>query len=128
MRIEDTGRQTQDRMKIRSLQELFTDRFSGTAFKKYIIRDYYGSGSIIFQERADMLYKIELFIGGGSPEILPVIGKLLFALGSIFIGDGDAASFAEWRIGQYIGGFAEPPNLGFSVIICRFARTSSNLN
>jgi hypothetical protein len=46
-----------------------------------------------------VLDKIELLVGGGGPEILPVVTQILFFLFAPAVGDGDAAFFAEGRIG-----------------------------
>lgn len=49
-----------------------------------------------------MLNEIELLVGAGSPEILPVVHQLLVLLFALLVGDGDGGFFAEGRVGQHI--------------------------
>jgi hypothetical protein len=46
--------------------------------------------------------KVQLFVAGGHPEILPVISEVFFLLLAFFIGEGHAALFAKRRVCQHI--------------------------
>ncbi|MOA30245.1 hypothetical protein D3C78_1513170 [compost metagenome] len=49
-----------------------------------------------------MLQEIELFVGGGFPEVLPLVGQGFFVFLTLFIGDGHAALLPEGRVCQHI--------------------------
>ena len=55
-----------------------------------------------FQDGVDVLNEIELLVGAGGPEILPVVHQLLVLLLPLLVGDGDGGFFAEGRVGQHI--------------------------
>ena len=89
-------------MQIGCFQQLFTNRLPCSTFEQHVIGYHHSRLSCGFQHRTDMLHKVQLFVAGGSPEILTVIGQVVFFLFPLFVGKGLAALFAEWRIGQYI--------------------------
>lgn len=49
-----------------------------------------------------MLNEVELLVGGRSPEVLAVIGQVLFLLLPLLVGHGDRGFLTEGRIGQHI--------------------------
>ena len=49
LRVEDAGWQTQDSVQIEVLQQLFTNRLSGIAFKQHIIRQHDSCTTAILQ-------------------------------------------------------------------------------
>jgi hypothetical protein len=55
-----------------------------------------------FEHCADVLDKVELFVAGGGPEILPVIGQVVLLLLALVVGEGHAAFLAEGWIRQHI--------------------------
>ncbi len=53
-----------------------------------------------FEDGADVLEEVELFVGGGRKEVLAVIGEVFFFLFTVFVGDGGGAFFAKGGISQ----------------------------
>jgi hypothetical protein len=49
-----------------------------------------------------VLEEVELFVGGGSVEVLAVVDQVLFLLLSGFVGEGHAALFAKGGIGKHV--------------------------
>src|SRR2546426_11759044 len=60
LRVEDAGRQAQQRMHVRLLQELATDRFTGAAFEQHVVGEDHSGSAVLIQDSEDMLQKIEL--------------------------------------------------------------------
>src|SRR5690606_32588610 len=53
-----------------------------------------------FQNGANVLHKVKLFVGGGGPEILPVVGEIVALLLPFGVGEVHGAFFAEGGIRQ----------------------------
>ena len=49
-----------------------------------------------------MLEEVELLVGAGGPEVLPVVDQILFLLLSLLVGEGKGGLFAKWRVGEHI--------------------------
>ena len=49
-----------------------------------------------------MLEEVQLLVGAGGPEVLPVIDQILFLLLSLLVGEGEGGFFAKGRIGEHI--------------------------
>jgi hypothetical protein len=49
-----------------------------------------------------VLEEVELFVGRGGPEILPVVDEVFLLLFALLVGEGHRTLFAEGRIGQYV--------------------------
>jgi len=100
--IKNTGWQTQDGMQFGCFHKLFTDCFPCSTFKKDIIWEHHCCLTSDFEQAADMLEEVELFIAGGCPKILTVVAEILLLLFPLFIGDCHTALLAERRISQHI--------------------------
>ena len=70
--IEYPRRQAQERMHVALLEQLPPDRLTGPAFKQHVIRHDDRAAAVDLQDRLDMLQKIELFVAGRRPEIVPL--------------------------------------------------------
>ena len=100
--IEDAGGQAENCMQIAGLQEFPADDLTCAAFEQYVVRDHDGGLARRFQERVDMLDKVQLLVRTGGPEILPVIDQLVFLLLPLLISEGEGGFFPEGRIGHHI--------------------------
>ena len=101
LRIENAGRQAQERMHVAFVEQLSSHLFSGSALKKHVIRDHDCRSPVDFQKRLHVLQEIELFVARRGPEIVSVIGQSLFGLFAFFVDDGDARFLAEGGIRQH---------------------------
>ena len=103
--IEDASRQSQQRVNVALLQQVAAHRFAGPALEQHVVRHDDGTAAVDFEQRLDVLHEVELLVLRGRPEILTFVGMLFLFQVAFFIDDGDAAFFAEGRIGQH---HAEP--------------------
>ena len=87
--IEDTSRQTQDRVQVAVGKELLADDFTRATLEQHIVRHDHSGLARCLQDRVDVLHKIELLVATGGPEILTVIDEILFFLFAILIGEGE---------------------------------------
>lgn len=76
-------------MQIGCLQQLSAHNFARTALKQHIVRHNYRRFAGSFQNRVDVLHKVQLFVGTGCPEILTVINEILFLLLALLVGKGE---------------------------------------
>ena len=98
--IEDTRGQTEDGMEIRSLQQLLSHRFTGTALKQDVIGYDHRRFARGLHDGVDVLNEVELLVGAGRPEILAVVDQILFFLLALLVGHGNGGLFAEGRVGE----------------------------
>ena len=87
-------------MQFGHLQEFLTHGFACTAFKQHIIGYDNRRPPVVFEHGVNMLQEINLLVGSRRPKILAVIDKIFGFSFTLGIGNGHAAFFAEWRIGQ----------------------------
>ena len=89
-------------MQFGGFEQLFSDKLSGTAFKKHVVGKHHCSLTVNLQDGVDVLQKVELLVGSDGLEILPVVDKALLLLLLIIVGEGHAALFAEGGIGEHV--------------------------
>ena len=80
LRVEHAGRQAQDGVQVGVVQQLLADRLTGTAFKQHVVGNDDGSAASGLEHGANMLHEIELFVRGRRPEVLAVVGEVVFLL------------------------------------------------
>lgn len=101
--VKDAGGKAKDGVEITGFQQLFPYGFTGTAFKKHVVRHDHRRFAGRLQQGIDVLDEIELFVGAGGPEVLPVIHQIFFLLLALLIGKGGADFLPK---GGFIGFFA----------------------
>ena len=89
-------------MQIGCFQQLFSHNLASSALKQHIVRYNYRRFAGSFQNRVDVLHKVQLFVGTGCPEILAVINEVFFLLLALLVGKGEGGLFTKGRIGQNI--------------------------
>ena len=100
--VEDSGGQSENGVEVAGLQQLLPDSLPGSALKEHIVRHHHRRLSGGFQKGVDVLEEVELLVGAGGPEILPVVDQVLFLLLPLLIGEGEGGFFAKGRIGEHI--------------------------
>ncbi len=100
--VEDARGQAENGMQVRGVEQLFSHSLSRAAFKEDVIRHDHGGLSGAFQDRIDVLHKVELLVAAGGPEIRTVVGQVLFLLLPFLVGEGVGGLFAERRIRQHV--------------------------
>ena len=60
-------------MEVAGLQQFLPDSLPGSALKEHIVRHHHRRLSGGFQKGVDVLEEVELLVGAGGPEILPVV-------------------------------------------------------
>jgi len=53
--------------------------FAGAALEEDVVGDNDGGPAVYLQQGFDMLQEVKLLVGGGSPEVLPLVDKGFFA-------------------------------------------------
>lgn len=89
-------------MEVAGLQQLLADGLASSALKEHIIRHYYRPLAGGFHQGVDVLEEVELLIGAGGPEVLPVVDQILFLLFSLLVGEGQGRLFAKGRVCEHI--------------------------
>src|SRR5439155_21618766 len=97
----NTRRQAQQRVHIRLLEQLAADRLSCSAFEEHVVRHDDGSSAMLFENREDMLEKVELLVAGRRPEVVAVNRQALLLRLALLINNRYAALLPEWRIGHH---------------------------
>ncbi len=82
------------------MQELAAHGLTGPAFKQHVIRHHDPATAMLFEQGLDMLEEIQLFVGGGGPEVFPFDNIRLLGGLAVFADNGGAALLAERGIGQ----------------------------
>jgi len=82
------------------MQEFAAHGFPGPTFKKNIVRHHDSAAAMLLEQSFDMLEKVELFVGGGGPEVLPLDNIRLLGSLAVFTDNGGATFLAERGIGQ----------------------------
>ena len=73
--IKYTSWQSQQSVDIVSRQQTPPHSLAGTTLKEYIVRHDHRRAAVDLQQGGDVLYKVELFVAGGSPEIIPFVSQ-----------------------------------------------------
>ena len=89
-------------MQIGIFQELLADGLARAALEQHVVRNDRGGASGGLQHRADVLHEIELLVRGARPEVLTVVGEVVFLLFSLLVGEGHGTLLFEGRIGQRV--------------------------
>ena len=99
--VKDTRRESEQRMDIAFVQQFLADGLTRSSFKQDVIRHDNRRRAVDFQNRFDVLKEVELFVGGGRPEILPFVDERVFPRTPFFIHNCDAAFLAKGWIRQH---------------------------
>src|SRR3990172_1417537 len=89
-------------MQVGCLQQFLSYGFTCTTFKEDVVRQYYCRLAVRLQHGSYVLYKVELLITGGCPEVLTVVCQSFYLLLTFFIGKGHTALLSKRRIGKDI--------------------------
>lgn len=100
--VKNTSRQTENGVQIGCFQQLSAHNLASSALKQHIVWHNHGCLAGSFQNRVDVLHKIQLLVGTGRPEILTVINEVFFLLFALFIGKGEGGLFTKRRVCQNI--------------------------
>jgi len=101
LRIEEAGRQTQERVYLALVQELAPDSLTRPTFEEDVVRHHDRGPAILLQQGFDVLDEIELLVGSRRPEVvtlddIPFLGDL-----PLFANDRRAALLSKRRIGHH---------------------------
>src|SRR6202521_5980171 len=88
-------------MHIALLQQFAPDRLPSSALEKDIIRHDHRGSSVDFEQRLDMLDKIQLLVAGAGPEIIPYNHARFAFLATLLVHEGDAALAPKRGIGKH---------------------------
>ena len=102
LRVEDAGRQAQDGVQVGVVEQLAADRLAGAALEQDVVGHDHGGAAAAVEHGADVLHEVELLVGGGRPEVLPVVGQVVGFLLAVFVGEAQGALLAERRIRQHV--------------------------
>ena len=80
LRVEDAGRQAQQRVDVALLEQLAADRLAGAALEEHVVRHDDGRPAVLLQQRLDVLQEVELLVGGRGPEVVAVDDERLLLL------------------------------------------------
>src|SRR5437764_9613032 len=80
LRVKNPCRKAQQCMDVRLLQQLSPDGFAGASLKQYVIGKHHSGVSVLFEDREDVLQKIELLVGSRSPKIIAIDYEAFFLL------------------------------------------------
>ncbi len=100
LRVEDAGGQSQDGVQVAFMHELAAHGFAGSAFEQDVVGHDHGGAAVLGEQALDVLYEVELLVGGGGPEVGTVVGDGLFVRFADLVDDSDARLLAEGRIGD----------------------------
>ena len=68
--VEDAGGQAQEGVDVAFLEEFAADGFARAAFEEDVVGDDDGGAPVDFEQGADVLDEVELFVAGGGPEVV----------------------------------------------------------
>jgi hypothetical protein len=100
LRVEDAGGQAQQGVDVGLLEQLAADGFAGAAFEEHVVRQNHGGAAVLLEDGEDVLEEVELLVARAGPEVVAVDDERFLGLLARGVDDGDAALFAERRIGQ----------------------------
>src|SRR4030067_1312479 len=95
-------REAQNSMQFHCLYQLLSYGLTCTPFKEDIVRQYDCRLAVCLQHGSYVLYKVELLVAGGSPEVLTVVCQTFRLLLAYFIRKGHTALLTERGIGEDI--------------------------
>ena len=89
-------------MEVAGLQQFLADGLACSALKEHIVRHHHRRFAGGFQQGVDVLEEVELLVGAGGPEVLPVVDQVLFLLFPFLVGEGQGRLFAKGRVCEHI--------------------------
>ena len=98
--IKDSRGQAEEGVGVGLLEELAADSFAGSAFEENVVGQDDGGVAVLLQDSENVLEEVELLVAGGGPEVVAVDGERFLGLLAVGADDGDAALFAEGRVGE----------------------------
>jgi hypothetical protein len=99
--VKQAGGQAQQRVHIAFVQQLFADGFARTAFKQHVVGQHHRRAAMGFEQRFDVLHKVQLLVAGGGPKVVALDGVFFGAGAPVFAHDDGAAFLAKRRVGQH---------------------------
>ena len=99
--VEDARRQAQQRVNVSLLEQLAANGLTRAAFKQHVIRHDDRRSAMLFEDREDVLEKVELLVAGRRPEVVAVDRQAFLLRLAFLVDDGHAALLAERRIGHH---------------------------
>ena len=69
LRIEEAGRQTQERVHVAFVQELAPDGLPRPAFEQDVVRHHDCGAPVLFEQGLDVLDEVELLVRRGCPKV-----------------------------------------------------------
>ncbi len=101
LRVEDPGRQPQQRVDVGLLEQSTADRLSRPSLEEHVIRQHHSGTAMLLEDREDVLEEVELLVARARPEIISVDRQALLGLLARLVNDRDTALLAEGRIRQH---------------------------
>jgi hypothetical protein len=98
--VEDARGQAQDRVHIRSFEQLAAHRFARATFEEHVVGQDHCRTATDLEHRLDVLQEIELLVARGRPEVGAVVGQVLLFLLTLGIRERRTALFPKRRIGE----------------------------
>lgn len=98
--VEEPGGKAQERVHVAFKEELLPDRLPCPTLEEDVVRDNHGGPAVLLEEGLDVLDKVQLLVGGGGPEVLPLDDVLLHVDLAVLADDGGGALLAEGRVGE----------------------------
>jgi hypothetical protein len=89
-------------VEIRAFQKFLADGLTGSALEQDIVRHNNAGAPSRFEHRADVLNEIKLLVGCGRPEILPVVGEIVFFPVAFLVRETHGALLAKGWIGKHV--------------------------
>ena len=75
LRVEDAGRQAQQRMHVGLLEQFAADRLAGAALEEHVVGQHHRRAAVLLEDREDVLEEVELLVAGRGPEVVAVDGE-----------------------------------------------------
>jgi len=90
-------------MKVGGFEKLLPYGFPCTALEQDIIRDHdCGAPVIRLEHGAHVLEKVQLLVGSGRPEVLPIVGQILLLLSPLLVREVERAFLPEGGIRENV--------------------------
>ena len=101
LRIEQAGRQTQERVDLALVQQLAADGLACAAFEEHVVRHHDRRPAVLLQQGFDVLEEVELLVGGRRPEVVALDDFRFPRDFAVVRHNRRAALLAERRIGHH---------------------------
>ena len=101
LRVEDAGRQPQQRVDVALVQELAPHGLAGAALEEHVVGHDDGGAAVDLEQGLDVLDEVELLVRGRRPEVGAVVGERLAVGLALLVDDRDGRLLAEGRIGDH---------------------------